>query len=209
MATLYREIVARHPGVPVIYLSTGSWNIAPNLGRFLRRHGYPVGPMLLTDWGPTNTGWFLGLGQLHKRSTLHRLAREFPQIQWLLVGDDGQHDPRSMPSSPLPTHVKAIAIRQLTAGEQVLSHGLPVANDQLVPAPTEDLPMPVVRGADGYQLAWLLRPILGLGQPPITVHAIDDFDVPTKSFTCSRTSAPRTTTVGIATPSCPRRKPSS
>lgn len=179
MATLYREIVARHPGVPVIYLSTGSWNIAPNLGRFLRRHGYPVGPMLLTDWGPTNTGWFRS-GQLHKRSTLHRLAREFPQIQWLLVGDDGQHDPKIYAefAAARPTHVKAIAIRQLTAGEQVLSHGLPVANDELVPAPTEDLPMPVVRGADGYELARSLRPILGLGQPPITVHAIDDFDDP-------------------------------
>jgi hypothetical protein len=98
----------------------------------------------------------------------------------LLIGDDGQHDPKIYAefAAARPTHVKAIAIRQLTAGEQVLSHGLPVANDELVPAPTEDLPMPVVRGADGYELARSLRPILGLGQPPITVHAIDDFDDP-------------------------------
>ena len=56
MATLYRELRAAHPDMPFVYLSTGSWNIAPNLGRFLRRHGYPSGPLLLTDWGPTNTG---------------------------------------------------------------------------------------------------------------------------------------------------------
>jgi phosphatidate phosphatase APP1 len=167
MATLYREIRAQHPGLPVLYLSTGSWNIAPNLARFLRRHGFPSGPMLLTDWGPTNTGWFRS-GQQHKRSSLHRLAREFPQVAWILVGDDGQHDPKLYAefAAARPHQVKAIAIRQLSTGEQVLSHGLPVANDDLVPAPTEDLPMPVVRGADGYELARLLRPILGLGAGP-------------------------------------------
>jgi phosphatidate phosphatase APP1 len=175
MATLYREIRARAPGVPVVYLSTGSWNIAPNLGRFLRRHGFPAGPMLLTDWGPTNTGWFRS-GQQHKRSSLHRLAREFPQIQWILIGDDGQHDPKIYAefAAARPSHVRVIAIRQLTTGEQVLSHGLPVANDDLVPAPTEELSMPVVRGADGYELARLLRPILGLGEAPEARPSIAD-----------------------------------
>jgi phosphatidate phosphatase APP1 len=179
MATLYRELRAAHPDMPFVYLSTGSWNIAPNLGRFLRRHGYPSGPLLLTDWGPTNTGWFRS-GQQHKRASLHRLAREFPHIQWLLVGDDGQHDPKVYAefAAARPGSVRAIAIRQLTTGEQVLSHGLPVANDDLVPAPTEDLPMPVVRAADGYGLARLLRPILGLGRPELTLdpQAVDDED---------------------------------
>ena len=56
MATMYRELLAEHPDAPVIYLSTGAWNTAPLLTRFLRRNGFPAGPMLLTDWGPTNTG---------------------------------------------------------------------------------------------------------------------------------------------------------
>jgi len=179
MATLYRELRAAHPDMPFVYLSTGSWNIAPNLGRFLRRHGYPSGPLLLTDWGPTNTGWFRS-GQQHKRASLHRLAREFPHIQWLLVGDDGQHDPKVYAefAAARPGSVRAIAIRQLTTGAQVLSHELPVANADLVPAPTEDLPMPVVRAADGYGLARLLRPILGLGRPELTLdpQAVDDED---------------------------------
>ena len=74
-------------------MSTGAWNTAPTLNRFLRSHGYPVGPLLLTDWGPTNTGWFRS-GQEHKRASLDRLAKDFPTIRWLLVGDDGQHDPK-------------------------------------------------------------------------------------------------------------------
>lgn len=51
-----------------------------------------MGPLLLTDWGPTNTGWFRS-GQDHKRACLDRLAKDFPKIKWLLIGDDGQHDP--------------------------------------------------------------------------------------------------------------------
>ena len=91
MAPLYRQLLSEHPGAPCVYLSTGAWNTAPPLTRFLRNHGYPVGPLLLTDWGPTNTGWFRS-GMEHKRSCLDRLARDFPQIRWVLVGDDGQHD---------------------------------------------------------------------------------------------------------------------
>lgn len=92
MAELYRQVVAENPGAPVLYLSTGAWNAAPTLTRFLRRSGYPDGPLLLTDWGPTNTGWFRD-GSAHKRGSLARLAQELPQVRWLLVGDDGQHDP--------------------------------------------------------------------------------------------------------------------
>lgn len=58
MAVLFERIVAAYPGAPVIYLSTGAWNVAPTLTRFLSRHLYPAGPLLLTDWGPTTDRWF-------------------------------------------------------------------------------------------------------------------------------------------------------
>ena len=92
MPVLYERLTSQHAGAPVIYLSTGAWNVAPSLTRFLSRNLYPAGALLLTDWGPTADAWFRS-GQLHKRNSLERLAREFPQIKWLLIGDDGQHDP--------------------------------------------------------------------------------------------------------------------
>ena len=91
MAVLYERLATAHPGAPVLYLSTGAWNVAPALTRFLSRHLYPAGPLLLTDWGPTADRWFRS-GREHKRATLARLAREFPDVRWLLIGDDGQHD---------------------------------------------------------------------------------------------------------------------
>lgn len=160
MAPLYRDLLANHPGAPIFYLSTGAWNTAPTLTRFLKRHGYPLGPLLLTDWGPTNTGWFRS-GQDHKRENLHRLAQEFPDIQWVLVGDDGQHDPKIYGAfaHDRPDVVRAIAIRELTPAEQVLSHGLPVSNEEFGPR-TVHGEVPVVRSGDGYGLLPKLQRIL-------------------------------------------------
>lgn len=124
MAVLYERLLQEHPGSPVLYLSTGAWNVAPTLTRFLSRHLYPSGPLLLTDWGPTTDRWFRS-GRDHKASTLARLAIEFPNIQWVLVGDDGQHDEELYGdfAEKHPGNVKAVAIRQLSTGEAVLAGG--------------------------------------------------------------------------------------
>jgi phosphatidate phosphatase APP1 len=158
MATMYRTLLAEHPDAPIVYVSTGAWNTAPHLGRFLKRHGYPLGPLLLTDWGPTNTGWFRS-GQEHKRACLHRLANEFPNIRWVLVGDDGQHDPKIYGdfAEERPDRVQAIAIRELTPTEQVLSHGIPVSNEELAPRHRHHRDVPVCRAGDGWGLLRLLR----------------------------------------------------
>jgi phosphatidate phosphatase APP1 len=158
MATLYRELLAEHPDAPIVYVSTGAWNTSPHLNRFLKKHGYPLGPLLLTDWGPTNTGWFRS-GQEHKRACLHRLANELPNIRWVLVGDDGQHDPKIYGDyvEERPDKVRAIAIRELTPTEQVLSHGIPVSNEELAPRHRHHRDVPVCRAADGYGLLRLLR----------------------------------------------------
>ncbi|MHA7304197.1 App1 family protein [Arthrobacter sp. TMN-49] len=124
MAVLYDRIVAAHVNAPMIYLSTGPWNVAPALARFLARNLYPDGVLLLTDWGPTRQRWFRS-GPEHKRRNLERLAREFPGVRWLLVGDDGQHDPQIY-ADFARTHAAqtaAIAIRQLSAGEALLAGG--------------------------------------------------------------------------------------
>jgi phosphatidate phosphatase APP1 len=124
MAVLYERLVRSHPGAPVIYLSTGAWNVAPTLTRFLERNLYPPGPLLLTDWGPTHDRWFRS-GKDHKASSLRRLATDFPQISWLLVGDDGQHDEELYGdfAEGHGDHVEAVAIRQLSTGEAVFAGG--------------------------------------------------------------------------------------
>ncbi|WP_111718928.1 App1 family protein [Homoserinimonas sp. OAct 916] len=124
MAVFLERLAASHPGAPVIYLSTGAWNVAPTLTRFLDRNLYPKGALLLTDWGPTHDRLFRS-GREHKRTNLVRLAREFPNIKWLLIGDDGQKDEEIYGefAAQHPEHVAAVAIRQLSPGEAVLAGG--------------------------------------------------------------------------------------
>ena len=126
MAVLYERLVTANPGAPVFYLSTGAWNVGPTLARFLSRHLYPAGPLLLTDWGPTPDRWFRS-GQEHKRTTLRRLAAEFPDIKWLLIGDDGQHDQEiySEFAHAHPENVAAVAIRRLSPTQAVLAGAVP------------------------------------------------------------------------------------
>lgn len=126
MPDFFRRVLRDHPGAFVAYLSTGAWNVAPSIQRFLRTHGYPEGPLLMTDWGPSTERWFRS-GRAHKHATLRRLAAEFPHLTWVLIGDDGQHDPQLYDDliCDCPTRVDLVAIRQLSATEQVLTHGTP------------------------------------------------------------------------------------
>lgn len=159
MARMYQQLLADHPGAPIIFVSTGAWNTYPMVRRFIHRHGIPEGAMLLTDWGPTNTGWFRK-GPDHKRVCLRELARDLPSIRWLLVGDDGQHDPELYAefAELQPDHVRARAIRQLTPGEHALARGS-------LTEPAEDFrwrpdTAPEVRAPDGDGLAAKLREII-------------------------------------------------
>ena len=155
MTELYRDYLAANPGAFVLYLSTGAWNTAPFLRRFLRRHGFPVGPLLLTDWGPTNTGWFRS-GREHKLGSLRRLRVELPHVRWLLVGDDGQHDPDiyTIFAREDPDAVRAVLLRELTPAEQVLARGLALPESDGGAGS-----VPVLHGGDGHRLGERLRAI--------------------------------------------------
>ncbi|MGA4507599.1 App1 family protein [Propionibacteriaceae bacterium G1746] len=166
MARMYQQVLAEHPGAPTVYVSTGAWNTYPFLRRFIKRHGYPAGTMLLTDWGPTNTGWFRS-GPDHKRRALRELARDLPQVRWLLVGDDGQHDPMLYRefADLQPEHVRAIAIRQLTMAQQVLAHGTTTVLGDPNHVQYQPTQVPEVRAPDGDALAPRVRAALELEQP--------------------------------------------
>jgi phosphatidate phosphatase APP1 len=132
--------------------------VAPALEQFLARHGYPAGPLLLTDWGPTVSGWFRS-GREHKQTQLRRLLGELPGLTWILVGDDGQHDPDiyTRVTEEFPGRVRAVLIRQLTAIEQVLTHGTPDPIEEpqeraAVESAAVEAAVAEIRAPDGGQL---------------------------------------------------------
>ena len=165
MATLYRTIEAEHPDAPFVYLSTGAWNVAPVLEQFLARHAFPAGPLLMTDWGPTPDAWFRS-GREHKRREIRRLLDELADVQWLLIGDDGQHDPEiyAEAADEAPERVRAVVIRQLSPAEQVRTHGTPEPIQEHTSRPRHR-PHQEVRAPDGFRLLSALRDRGVLGGP--------------------------------------------
>lgn len=149
MPELYQRLAAEHPDAPFVYLSNGAWNTAGTLARFLDRHGFPHGPLLLTDWGPTQTGWFRS-GPQHKGDSLDGLMAAFPRVRWLLLGDAGQldEDVYVRASARWPGRVAAIAVRQVDGARPRPSRGRP------------DPGAPVVHGADGTELGARLADVL-------------------------------------------------
>jgi phosphatidate phosphatase APP1 len=146
MVGLLRELTSGAPHVPVVYLSNGPWNLAGPLGRFLERSGFPPGPLLLTDWGPTPTRMFRD-GRSHKRSSLRRLAADLPGVRWTLVGDTGEHDPALYEefARAQPDRVRAVLLREVSSGHpRVAGFGS----------------VPVIYGRDGDAIASAL-PVAG------------------------------------------------
>jgi len=102
---------------PVFYVSTSPWNLAELLEDFLHRHGFPSGPLFLTDWGPGRTG-LLRIGtHAHKLAALRRIADDLPGPRLVLLGDSGQADAEIYAAfaGASPGRVAAVYIRRAGA----------------------------------------------------------------------------------------------
>ncbi|QJY44528.1 App1 family protein [Pseudonocardia broussonetiae] len=117
-AALYRALVTKpgKPERPVFYVSTSPWNLHEMLLQFVSMRGFPLGPLLLTDWGPSHTGLFRIGAQAHKPGLVRRLLDEHPQLRLVLIGDSGQEDPEIYGdiAREHPDRVAAVYIRRTT-----------------------------------------------------------------------------------------------
>lgn len=116
-AELYRALAARRDGGaerPVFYLSTSPWNLYELLSRFIALRGFPGGPLLLTDWGPSRTNLLRVTAENHKLTLIRALLAEHPGLGVVLVGDTGQLDPEIYAAVALeaPERVRAVYVRR-------------------------------------------------------------------------------------------------
>ncbi len=122
MASLYRGLArgvpsrsgVRKPMPTFFYVSTGSWSFYDTLQEFVQLRGFPVGPMFLTDWGPTER-YLRRSGAEHKRTAIRRLLEAYPGMQFVLFGDSGQRDALTYEemAREFPGRVRLIVIRQV------------------------------------------------------------------------------------------------
>jgi len=95
LAPLYRALqqgTADAPLNPIFYVSSGSWKLYDLIVRFKALNGIPRGPMFMDDWGLDETRWFKSSHGAHKTATIDRIMATYPALDFILVGDSGQHD---------------------------------------------------------------------------------------------------------------------
>ncbi len=122
MASFYRGLARgipsgsghRKPVPTFFYVSTGTWSFYPALQEFVQLRGFPVGPMFLTDWGPTER-YLRRSGAEHKRTAIRRLLEAYPTMKFVLIGDSGQRDALTYEemAREFPGRVPLILIRQV------------------------------------------------------------------------------------------------
>lgn len=155
MAAFYMRLHRALPDAPFFYLSTSPWNVETALRHFIRAHGFPEGPLLLRDFDP-RPKTFIPSGVQHKLEFCEQLMADFPDMRFILVGDDGQHDPQTYAevAKKHPGRVIAIGIRQLEPKESILVRGHTAAT------PTPEVNVPVFYGSTGANLMQTMLPYL-------------------------------------------------
>ena len=118
MSVLFTRIADLFPGAPFFYLSTSPWNVESSIRNFITDHGFPEGPLLLRDLDP-RPKTFVPTGPQHKLEFAEQLMADFPDMKFILVGDDGQKDPTTYATIArrYPGRVLAIVIRELSPRE--------------------------------------------------------------------------------------------
>ena len=76
---------------PVFYLSNSPWNMYQYLQLFLDHNGFPKGPVLLRSF----SSFFKRLTAAekpHKQKEIINLLNTYPKLNFILIGDSGEHD---------------------------------------------------------------------------------------------------------------------
>lgn len=98
------------------YVSSSEWNLYRFITKFTEIHKLPKAVLLLKDIKTSLTDFFLtGRGNHnHKFDKIKHILEFYPNLEYVLLGDDSQHDPFLYEAicKIFPVTVKAVYIRQ-------------------------------------------------------------------------------------------------
>ncbi|KAK0738615.1 hypothetical protein B0T18DRAFT_333874 [Schizothecium vesticola] len=107
-------------GVQVHYCSNSPWQLFPVLATYFLTAGLPPGSIHLKHYSGMLQGIFEPVAE-RKKGTLERILRDFPERQFLLVGDSGEADLEVYTELALanPGRILAVFIRDVTTPEKL------------------------------------------------------------------------------------------
>ena len=78
---------------PIFYVSSSPWNLYDLLQEVFEVHGIPPGPVFLKDYGLRHDLLSSRGHHEHKLRAIDHILSTHPGLQFILLGDSGQHDP--------------------------------------------------------------------------------------------------------------------
>jgi phosphatidate phosphatase APP1 len=102
---------------PLFYVSSSDWNLFNMIRDFMEHRKIPHGPMLLKDLHVNLKNIFKSGGgsHQHKLEKVEMLMVLYPGMEFILIGDSGQHDPElyAQVMADYPGRVRAVYIREI------------------------------------------------------------------------------------------------
>ena len=161
------DLLAAHPGAPDRLRVDRRLEHRADAQPLPRRERLPRSGRCCSPTGGRPTPGGSAAARTHKRTCLHRLARDFPDIKWLLVGDDGQHDPQIYADfAEAPARPRRRASHPAAVADRAGAVAHPVANRRTVPRRWAPRTVPTFSAPDGYGLLRSVRDAGKVGEPP-------------------------------------------
>lgn len=123
-ATIYSKL---HQGIsgeeanPIFYVSNSPWNLYRYLEYFLKHNNFPKGPILLRDFR-TPFDKTKKRKVSHKEHEIKNIIKTYPNMEFVLIGDAGEHDIDIYLDivKHFPNRIKAIYIRTVNHKKRML-----------------------------------------------------------------------------------------
>ncbi len=117
MAALYRRLIAANPhpeATPLVYVSAAPRQLTDSVRRFLNHNGFPRGVLQLKEVASGSSDPLTDQ-RAYKVRRITAVLKAFPDVRFVLLGDDGEFDPESFAelAAAYPDQVAEIWIRRV------------------------------------------------------------------------------------------------
>lgn len=105
---------------PMFYVSNSPWNLYHYLQAFIKNNNFPKGPILLRDFR-TPFDHTPKPEKPHKQHEIRNILNTYPEMQFVLIGDSGEHDADIYIeiAEEFPEQIKAIYLRSVNHEKRV------------------------------------------------------------------------------------------
>ncbi|MBZ9728304.1 DUF2183 domain-containing protein [Salegentibacter sp. JZCK2] len=108
------------PNNPIFYLSNSPWNLYEYLKLFLDHNAFPKGPILLRKFRTPFDG-SIKPEKPHKQKEIANILKTYPDMNFILIGDSGEHDASIYTeiAAQFPDRILAIYLRSVKHKKQM------------------------------------------------------------------------------------------